>query len=61
MGLDPQSPQIGVVVGIPGQAQDDMFACFETHQINGIYQRKCPSCLNYPIIKQLKINYYYYT
>ena len=32
-GLDPQSPQIGVPMGIPGQARDDMSACFETRHI----------------------------
>ena len=33
-GLNPQSPQIGAAAGIPGQARDDMFTCFEKRHNN---------------------------
>ena len=36
-GLDPQSLQIGVAVGIPGQARDDMSACCETRHLFSVY------------------------
>ena len=39
MGLDPQSSQIGVAVGIPGQARDDISVCFETRPNKNICRR----------------------
>ena len=44
-GLDPQSPQIGVAVGIPGQARDNIPTCFKIRQSFLFFSTLCVLCV----------------